>query len=179
MGSAVERHMHSHTLTLTLCKREGSGDTHTHTETHKSFSQRGAKSIPNTPHRFYLHGFDVGPRLSGEANLSLPSVMLGHTHAHAHKQMLTNDANTQNTRGTCAHTHETQAIICLWFDSPAFIPHRHYKAERSKLKLPMSQVRKASQSNHGCTFHPCGALREICECVQTWQRPPQSQAPTL
>lgn len=25
--------------------------------------------------------------------------------------MLTKDANTQNTRGTCAHTHETQAII--------------------------------------------------------------------
>lgn len=43
--------------------------THTHTLRHKSFSQRGAKSIPNTPHRFYLHGFDVSLMLSRELSL--------------------------------------------------------------------------------------------------------------
>ncbi len=74
--------------------------THTRTETHKSFSQRGAKSIANTPHRFYLHGFDVSLRLSGEVSVSPPSIMLGHTHAHAHRQVLTNDANTPE-----AHVH--------------------------------------------------------------------------
>lgn len=41
-----------------------------------------------------MHGFDVSLRFSGEENASLPSVMLGHTHAHANKQMLANDANT-------------------------------------------------------------------------------------
>lgn len=58
----------------------------THTaKPHKSFLQRGAKSIPNTPHRFYLHNFDVSLRLSGDEDVPFPSVKLGHTHARAWK----------------------------------------------------------------------------------------------
>lgn len=47
----------------------------------KSFLQQGAKSIPNTPHWFYLHNFDVSLRLSGDQDVPFPSVKLGHTHA--------------------------------------------------------------------------------------------------
>lgn len=39
-----------------------------HACTWSFFSQRGAKLIPSTPHRLYLHGFDVRLRLSGEQN---------------------------------------------------------------------------------------------------------------
>lgn len=85
----------------------------TNTHTHKPFPQREAKSIPNTPHRSYLHGFDVSLRLSGDDNVSLPSAQLGHTHAHANRQILTNDAHTRNTRCRCAHTHEAQATVLL------------------------------------------------------------------
>lgn len=80
-----------------------------HTQRRTSFSQRGAKSIPSTPHQFYLHGFDVKLRLSGGERFSL--LCDARIRACTPTQMLTNDGNPLNTSGTRAHSCETQAII--------------------------------------------------------------------
>lgn len=95
----------THMLTLMLCKKEGSRYTdykhthtrahaHSHTESHTFFPRWVAKI--NTKHTTLIlfAWFDVSLRFSREDNGSLSSVMLGHTHAHAYKQMLANDANT-------------------------------------------------------------------------------------